>query len=136
MFTLNLKQAIVYKRLGIPCPFLDDNRCLIYEVRPWVCVSIAATTPAEWCHPSHPNWSKRSIIEFYPEHPVELPFYYGNSKYHIYEVIMPFMVYQILRRGFRYLSTLRDLEGLESEAMKDPEVRPILDKYQLRIPNS
>ncbi len=107
-----LKQAIVYKSLGIPCSFLHDNRCLIYEVRPWVCASIAATTPDEWCNPAHLNWSKRSIIEFYPEHPVELPFYYGNSKHHIYEVIMPFMVYQILRRGFRYIKTLRDLEGL------------------------
>jgi len=125
-----LKQAVRYKRRGIPCPFLYDNRCLIYDVRPWVCASITATTPPEWCNPESPNWNKRSIIEFYPEQPVELPFYYGNLKHNIYEVIMPYMVYQILSRAFGYLSTLRGLEGLGPEMMKDPEVGAALKKYQ------
>ncbi len=30
-----------------PCPFLEDNRCVIYAVRPFVCRSFSSTIPCE-----------------------------------------------------------------------------------------
>lgn len=38
-----------YFRLGIPCPFLEDESCSIYEDRPAVCREYHVTSPAENC---------------------------------------------------------------------------------------
>lgn len=38
-----------YVRLGIACPFLDDESCGIYEHRPAVCRQYHVTSPAENC---------------------------------------------------------------------------------------
>lgn len=119
----------IYARLNIPCPFLKDNMCLIYEVRPWVCASLVATTPAEWCNPTNPNWEERRIMTWLPGHALELPFYYGHSELSIESVTMPPMVYQILNGGVLYLSTLEGLENLKAEVASDPEVKAIIQKY-------
>ena len=41
--------AIDYFRLGIACPFLDNEECSIYPDRPLVCREYLVTTPAEHC---------------------------------------------------------------------------------------
>ena len=41
--------AIDYLRLGIACPFLEDESCSIYADRPLVCREYLVTTPAEHC---------------------------------------------------------------------------------------
>jgi Fe-S-cluster containining protein len=38
-----------YFQLGVDCPFLVDNRCSVYEVRPNGCRSLTVTTPSDWC---------------------------------------------------------------------------------------
>ncbi|MBI4953762.1 MAG: YkgJ family cysteine cluster protein [Myxococcales bacterium] len=38
-----------YFEAVLPCPFLADDRCSIYDERPLVCREYSATTPAEWC---------------------------------------------------------------------------------------
>jgi maleate isomerase len=38
-----------YFRLGLACPFLEDDACGIYEDRPFVCREYLVTSPAEWC---------------------------------------------------------------------------------------
>lgn len=38
-----------YFRLGIACPFLEDESCSIYEERPLVCREYLVTSPAEYC---------------------------------------------------------------------------------------
>lgn len=38
-----------YFRLGIDCPFLDDDRCSIYADRPLICRQALVTTPAAAC---------------------------------------------------------------------------------------
>ncbi|MGD0663314.1 MAG: SEC-C metal-binding domain-containing protein [Syntrophorhabdales bacterium] len=38
-----------YRRLGIPCPFLYDNLCIIYPVRPMTCVYIASFEHPDQC---------------------------------------------------------------------------------------
>jgi maleate isomerase len=41
--------ALRYFRLGLACPFLEDNACSIYEDRPFVCREYLVTSPAERC---------------------------------------------------------------------------------------
>lgn len=41
--------ADAYFRLGLACPFLDDDACGIYPDRPFVCRQYLVTTPAELC---------------------------------------------------------------------------------------
>ena len=49
-----------YYKLRIPCPFLENSACLIYEVRPICCSSHRAVTPSEWCAPE----SNREVRTF------------------------------------------------------------------------
>lgn len=38
-----------YLAVGLPCPLLKDNLCLVYKYRPFACRSHCATRPAEFC---------------------------------------------------------------------------------------
>jgi Fe-S-cluster containining protein len=38
-----------YFRLGLVCPFLEDDACGIYSERPFVCRQYLVTSPASWC---------------------------------------------------------------------------------------
>jgi hypothetical protein len=38
-----------YYRLKLPCPFLEDEVCAIYEDRPSACRELWVTSPAAWC---------------------------------------------------------------------------------------
>jgi len=38
-----------YYALRMPCPFLDNEQCSIYEHRPAACRELLVTSPAEWC---------------------------------------------------------------------------------------
>ena len=115
-----------YFAQNIPCPFLSEDLCSIYPVRPWVCASVIATSPAELCKPSIPN------------KPRILGASLGKADFdiRIYDKIelailtpVPKGVYGILAYGTYYLSKIPGLESLEQEAINDPEVRAILRKY-------
>jgi Fe-S-cluster containining protein len=38
-----------YYALRLPCPFLENEECSIYEERPAACRELLVTSPAEWC---------------------------------------------------------------------------------------
>ncbi len=38
-----------YYALRMPCPFLEDEACSIYDDRPAACRELLVTSPAEWC---------------------------------------------------------------------------------------
>ena len=38
-----------YYALKLPCPFLENEMCSIYEDRPAACRELLVTSPAEWC---------------------------------------------------------------------------------------
>lgn len=48
-----------YFRLGIPCPFLEDESCSIHLVRPASCREYLVTTPAENCAAFDPAGIRR-----------------------------------------------------------------------------
>ena len=46
-----IRQARVYRRFKIPCPFLsDDRQCLIYQYRPMICRYHNVTSISERCY--------------------------------------------------------------------------------------
>ncbi len=61
-----LNQA--YYGLRIPCPFLEDEVCSIYEQRPSACRELLVTSPAELCQDLIRN----------PVHPIPAPFRIGT----------------------------------------------------------
>jgi Fe-S-cluster containining protein len=44
-----------YAGLKIPCPFLSEGVCRIYEQRPLACREYFVTSPPEWCRPGGSN---------------------------------------------------------------------------------
>jgi Fe-S-cluster containining protein len=44
-----LALGLAYFRLGVPCPFLDDESCSIYQERPLMCREYMVTSPALNC---------------------------------------------------------------------------------------
>ncbi len=45
--------GLQYFALGIPCPFLEDERCTLHEIRPLRCREYLVVSPAENC--AHPQ---------------------------------------------------------------------------------
>ena len=39
----------------LPCPFLEEHACSIYDARPAVCAEYVVTTPASWCAEMRPG---------------------------------------------------------------------------------
>jgi Fe-S-cluster containining protein len=100
-----------YQWLNVPCPFLHDNICLIYEVRPYVCATHYVTSPAQWCSPLgrfEPDIYRSKTKDDMP----------ARSFYHqqLGEPIvssMPLLVYGILGGGFSHLANVTGLKSLE-----------------------
>lgn len=44
-----------YFKLGIPCPFLNDESCMIHDYRPSICREYLVTSPAELCKDPYSN---------------------------------------------------------------------------------
>ena len=47
--------ALEYFRLGVACPFLEDERCSIYEQRPMKCREYLVSSPAAECSDPSPD---------------------------------------------------------------------------------
>ena len=55
------RRGMEYFNLGLPCPFLDDERCSIYEHRPASCREYLVTSPAANC--SAPTAENIQMVE-------------------------------------------------------------------------
>jgi Fe-S-cluster containining protein len=53
--------ALRYFALGIPCPFLEEERCTIHAIRPLRCREYLVSSPAENC--AHPETKEAEGIE-------------------------------------------------------------------------
>lgn len=106
-----LKATSSYFELDIPCPFLHNGSCTIYEVRPFCCVSGLSTTPAEWCKASSNNLADiytldTSLLE-------EMPYFRKHEGHLFFNT--PLGVYEILKGGTEWISRVIRLAGLEQE---------------------
>lgn len=93
------------------CPFLMDDACSIYPVRPFVCSSVIATTPVEKC-----RWdgTGRTEAKYYRYgFPIEsdMP-YFVKPRNPVVFGCMPELVHRILQEGYTFLSGIEGLESL------------------------
>ncbi len=100
-----------YAGLGVPCPFLADNCCSVYDVRPFVCGALAAVTPPEMCSlnaasTTGPTYRK---LEVKPEK--DLP-YFLTSRNGVIFSCLPELVNQLLERGYNFLAEIEWTEDL------------------------
>lgn len=124
------RETEFYTDLNIACPFLSNDICSIYEVRPRVCACIFVTTPAEWCNPLNPNSQKvKTYFDNFDDF-IERPFYYNDIIGFSYMLNMPYIVYGILIYGILYLSKFPGLEDLARDLMSDPEARAVLKRFR------
>lgn len=114
-----------YAQQNIACPFLDNQLCSIYEVRPYNCAGFSATSPAAWCNPLSPQAPRIHRSDLPAEVIVDLDFYYKPLKGPVFS-FLPLAVYEILKEGYAYLATIPGFEDLELEAVRDPKVDKIL----------
>jgi len=99
-----------YQEQNIYCPFLFNDSCLIYEVRPFTCAGLIAVTPNQWCSLS----SVKRARTYVTRTPVifDSSFYYSKIEGTIL-AFMPLFVYNILKYGYKLLSSIPGLEDLE-----------------------
>jgi Fe-S-cluster containining protein len=49
---------------GVPCPFLVEDSCSVYEARPYACrAHLSFDTSAYWCHPERSNVGEMSFLQ-------------------------------------------------------------------------
>jgi Fe-S-cluster containining protein len=117
-----------YAKLKIPCPFLKDNACMIYGIRPLVCSSQVAVSPPEYCDPDNPDSINQELILMIPEAFEYLPFYYDKfNELNLNGLCMPFVVNSLLEGGYLYLTALIDDKEFNDEVDKDDQVKKTLD---------
>ena len=121
------KTATEYTNLGIYCPFLHDNLCLIYEVRPWACASLIATTTAEYCNPHSNNAPNQYAISPLI---IEPDLYDDRLNDVLRTEFMPVTVAGIITRSILYYKSFAGLEFLTLEQGADPEVKKIIETYK------
>ena len=114
-----------YALADIPCPFLLDNACSIYEVRPYVCARIVSITPADWCRAGHPRQREAVHLKAQMQFEKDTPYFEPVASDCVFSS-MPFLVYSLLQEGYQALSAVPGLEKLKDEAEADPEVRAAL----------
>jgi Fe-S-cluster containining protein len=56
--------ALAYFQLQLPCPFLEDESCSIYEIRPSICREYHVTSPAELCQRVYETPIDRVVPKF------------------------------------------------------------------------
>jgi len=87
-----------YFQANIPCPFLADSTCSIYDLRPTSCSSHHAVSPADWCAPEsrHKPEIRRAmtgdddLIKI-----VQL----ADPRLSLFELTLPTMIYRLLTEG-------------------------------------
>ncbi len=112
----------------IPCPFLVDDACSIYEVRPYVCAGVVSLSPPAWCQVGHPQHKEMVYLKSGFHYEKDLP-YFVRPAGGLAFANMPTLVHEILTEGYGALASFPGLEGL-AEALRDPEVVATLGAYR------
>jgi len=100
-----------YAKQHLPCPFLKDDTCNIYEVRPYACAGLVSTTPAEWCGTNHQNHNKIKLWKAEVNLDSDPP-YFANPESLVTLTNMPALVFEILSYGWDFLRRVPGCEHL------------------------
>lgn len=101
-------KLVDYQLLGVPCPFLYDDICIIHAVKPYACANHLVTSPADWCspfHPARPVLYRSDKIEEMNDLTL-----YGYELEKAVIASMPRTVYEILRGGLPYISEITGID--------------------------
>ena len=98
---LFIQESFEYASQRIPCPFLIDSSCSIYEVRPYTCAGFVSVSPPEWCQVRHPNNSESQHFKTATPAENEVTYFIQQGS----DIIssLPFMVNRILEEGYEGL---------------------------------
>ncbi len=118
-----------HAKLNIPCPFLQDDACSIYEIRPFVCAGLIVTTPPEWCDPKHPKHNKRKRYIIQQSTLADCSFYWKNLDKPVWS-FMPIMVHDILEYGLKGIPGISGMGDLLSRYAFDPDVQAVINRYR------
>ena len=100
-----------YAGRNITCPFLLDNACSIYEVRPFVCAGVVAVTPAEKCLWGVSGINKGEYHRLGFDLEKEMP-YFVRPRNPILFGCLPELVHCLLEEGYSFLAGIEGLEEL------------------------
>ena len=103
-----------YTMCQLQCPFLRDGKCTIYEVRPFVCARLAATTPPEECQLEDPASNRAKYHKFAFKIEEDMP-YFIQTRERIVSGCAPELVHRILEGGYSYLGSIAGLEELRHQ---------------------
>lgn len=93
-----------YLEANIRCPFLVDDKCSIYEVRPMACSGHHSVTPPGYCTPASQH--KPDIRNSIPDDENFMAIIrLAGSQLMLYELTLPTMVYRILTEGSAAIKT-------------------------------
>ena len=98
-----------YAGLNITCPFLLDNACSIYEVRPFVCAGVVAVTPVEKCLWGISGVNKGEYHRLGFDLDKDMP-YFIRPRNSVLFGCLPELVHSLLEQGYSFLA---GIEGLE-----------------------
>ena len=87
-----------YLEMNIRCPFLVDNTCFIYDVRPLACSGHYAASPPDWCAPSA---EQAPVIHHLIPDDQDLTdlTLLADPRLTLYELTLPTMIHRILSEG-------------------------------------
>jgi hypothetical protein len=113
-----------YYDLHIPCPFLVDNQCIIYDVRPYTCVIAYSCSPLDLCalNPKILPPINRSLL---PEGTYYLPLFYFGKLDIPNPLLMASNVYDILDKGYEHIAEVTGLSELVKEAKRENVIQDI-----------
>jgi Fe-S-cluster containining protein len=100
-----------YADLNLACPFLVENKCSVYPVRPVCCASHHSVSPPEWCAPG--SCEQPMIYEAMParEGLIELN-HLTEASLSLHQETMPVLVYNLLTIGLPgVLGRINELPG-------------------------
>jgi Fe-S-cluster containining protein len=121
-----------YWRNRIPCPFLADNACSIYPVRPVMCAGLIVTSPSEWCDPQHPDYARKKPFQITNRVLLEDRTFYGMELERPVWSFFPMMVHNILEWGPLGIPDIPGKEELANRFMDDPQVHRIIVEHLRR----
>lgn len=87
-----------YLEMAIPCPFLENDTCIIYAVRPLPCSGQYSVTPPDWCAPA--KIEKAVIYQLVPgDEDLLKMLQLAGPQLMTYEITLPIMIYKLLIEG-------------------------------------
>jgi hypothetical protein len=114
-----------YAARHVDCPFLRDDACTVYEVRPFVCAGVVSASPSAWCARDNPHAGEAKLYKTEFNLEIDLPYFLKSTNKVLYGC-MPEMVHELLEGGYLFLSRIEGMDGVRAQVARDPEISATL----------